>query len=269
MKKEKVISFTIDVDRDAAFPMQGRVEGITRGKGKASFESSARGLADLCKTLYALRIPGTFFFEAKTALELEKVMDLKKLMKEHEVGVHGLEHEDFTGKNTGITLTGEEKSQRIREALSIVKKVFPEHFIRGFRAPYLHVDGEVIEALKENKFDYDSSFSGKGFKPSKINELPISEWVDSRGKKMSGYLWALMEGKRKVSEYVDEVRKDDSEIIVLATHSWHSVHSVINGPLPRSICEANSQKVYNLLKQLKHDYKFVTANQAIKNQPSC
>jgi len=93
-------AFTIDVDRDVNLPLPGKMEASSmerEGGARPRFTSSRRGLELLVDLLGEWGIRGTFFIEARTAKEVAKDLDLSDLVKGHEVGCHGFEHEDLTG----------------------------------------------------------------------------------------------------------------------------------------------------------------------------
>jgi len=240
--------FTVDVDRDAAWPQNGSSAAGTRHRLAPSFDSSRKGFLSLLQTVNNLDIPTTFFFEAATALELEPVT-----LKGHEVACHGLDHEDFTGKHTDKPFTRVERRTTLQNAMTLLENRFNVD-IDGFRAPYLGWDLDLLMAIAETGFSYDSSVVAGHLKNPPLPELYLPEWKDATGQKMSGYLWPLMEGKRAVSEYVDAVRKSveaQEPYVVLATHSWHTHCSIEHGELPEAESRHNALKVRQLLEGLK------------------
>lgn len=240
--------FTVDVDRDAAWPQNGSSAAGTRHRAAPSFESSRKGFLSLLQTVNELDIPTTFFFEAATALELEPVS-----LKGHEVACHGLDHEDFTGKHTEKPFTRVERRTTLQNAMTLLENRFNVE-IDGFRAPYLGWDLDLLMAIAETGFSYDSSVVAGHLKNPPLTELYLPEWKDASGHKMSGYLWPLMEGKRAVSEYVDAVRKSveaKEPYVVLATHSWHTHCSVESGELNEPDVRANVERIRQLLVGLK------------------
>ncbi|MBI2445577.1 polysaccharide deacetylase family protein [Candidatus Micrarchaeota archaeon] len=240
--------FTVDVDRDAAWPQNGSGAAGTRNRSAPSFESSRKGFFSLLETVNDLGIPTTFFFEAATALELEPVS-----LTGHEVACHGLDHEDFTGKHTEKPFTRVERRTTLQNAVTLLENRFKVE-IDGFRAPYLGWDLDLLMAIAETGFSYDSSVVAGHLKNPPLPELYLPEWKDAAGQKMSGYLWPLMEGKRAVSEYVDAVSKSvvaGEPYIVLATHSWHTHCSVERGELPEAEARFNVQRVRQLLEAVK------------------
>ena len=267
----KKICFTIDVDCDAAWPLEGATHAVTKGHSKPLFDATQKGLVALTQLLDELHVNATFFFETRTAIELSKRLDLNNLMKSHEVGAHGFNHEDYTGEFTGMCWTREEKKCLLASSKNELQKIFPSHEIIGFRAPYLHADAELMELLHEVGFTYDSSFeednARKLSEPRGVKEIKISAGRDARGNKISGYLWQLMEGKRRAEEYiklVQEAKQETSEPIVLATHSWHSHYSISRGALPQEQAKENVGKIRKLLCELKQKNEFKKTSEVIE-----
>ena len=241
--------FSVDVDRDAAWPQNGIASAGTRHRAAPSFDASRKGFFSLLETVNELSIPTTFFFEAATALELEPVS-----LQGHEVACHGLDHEDFTGKHTEKPFTRVERRTTLQNAVTLLENRFKVE-IDGFRAPYLGWDLDLLMAIAETGFSYDSSVVSGHLKNPPLPELYLPEWKDASGQKMSGYLWPLMESKRSVSEYVDAVRRDvekNEPYVVLATHSWHTHCSVERGDLTAAEAAQNVQTVRSILTQLKN-----------------
>ena len=240
--------FTVDVDRDAAWPQNGSAAAGTRHRNAPSFDASRKGFFALLEVVNELQIPTTFFFEAATALELEPVS-----LQGHEVACHGLDHEDFTGKHTDKPFTRVERRTTLQNAKTLLENRFDVE-LEGFRAPYLGWDLDLLMAIAETGFSYDSSVVSGHLKNPPLDELYLPEWKDVSGQKMSGYLWPLMEGKRTVLDYVDAVRKAVEQAepyVVLATHSWHTHCSVERGDLPAAEAQQNVRTVHTLLTQLK------------------
>ena len=92
--------FTVDADRDVNIPIPGSVAAgsIDRGSGTGPrFSSSERGMRILAELLDGLGVRGTFFMEGRTA----EVTDCSFLAG-HCIGLHGYDHEDLTGAQTGV-----------------------------------------------------------------------------------------------------------------------------------------------------------------------
>ncbi|MEM4255229.1 MAG: polysaccharide deacetylase family protein [Candidatus Norongarragalinales archaeon] len=274
--KKTLVAFTIDVDRDAADFIKGIEQGGTRtAKGvseKASFDASAAGFAEILLVLDGLGIPATFFLEGNAALELENKIGRKLLhamAKKHEVGSHGNAHEDYTGEGTGVKMSREDIEKSIEQSSKSIRRVFSIR-PQGFRAPYLHYD-EALDTIIRRSFDYDSSLYGKKVSCERgFCRVPVFEDVDAKGKRITGYLWPLMEGKRTVQDYlalVDKALKQEVELIVLATHSWHHRYSFGKGRAKtKSRAEADLRKIALVLKKIKSNPKveFSTLSAALK-----
>ena len=103
----RAVAFTVDVDRDVNLACQGEICSISNGGKHPRFDSSARGLQMITGLLEEMGVRGTFFWEGRTAEVLSERMDVRDLMRHQEVALHGYDHEDFTGKETGIVLDRE------------------------------------------------------------------------------------------------------------------------------------------------------------------
>lgn len=245
----RTVCFTVDVDRDAAWFKEGTHRAITFGSEKAVFEASCEGLVELVNMLNELKMRATFFFEARTALELSESLDLRALVKNHEVACHGFDHEDFTGELTGVRLSRESKKAILLDAKSMLERIFGTR-VSGFRAPYLHADDELLELLKETGFAYDSSLVSDGVvkKIRGLYEIPFLKGGDG---KPSLYLWKLMEGKEEAGAVAERVKRALSEkgFALLATHSWHAHRSVEEKHAREKAC-ANIEKIRVLLEEI-------------------
>ncbi len=260
------IVFTVDVDRDVAWPEQGSHKAGSRHSSSPSFDSTRKGFFALLSLANRLKIPTTFFFEAATALELGPVS-----LGRHEAACHGFDHEDFTGELTGKPFTKEKAKETLKAAKASLEKKFGSN-INGFRAPYLKWNRALLEALAEAGFAYDSSVVEGTLAKPPLPELFLPEWRDSNGRKMSGYLWPLMEGKRKPEEYVKAVGKavvKKQPYVVLSTHSWHTHCSVEKGALSAREAESRLGLVEKVLEGIGGlpGTTFCTGFEAISRQP--
>jgi peptidoglycan/xylan/chitin deacetylase (PgdA/CDA1 family) len=249
---ERIACFTVDVDCDVAWHCEGKKHAVTRGQEKAFFDASREGLISLVDLLNELGTKATFFFEARTAVELNKCVDLKQLMEGHEVGCHGLEHEDFTGALTCVKMSRGEKKQDILTAKAVLEKIFGRR-IKGFRAPYLNCDDELLGVLAEAGFEYDSSLvnaEGILYKTSGLTEVPLL--AGSNGKPLL-YFWKMMEGKESAEEFLEKA--SGKTFLLLATHSWHLVKKA-NGT--RADVEGNKRVVRKVLENVASNAVFET-----------
>ncbi len=249
-------AITVDVDRDVNQACKGRTAAISspvNGSDQPRFSSSRKGLELIVAAMNDLEVRGTFFFEATTALEISKSADIAELMQGHEIACHAYDHEDLTGLDTGIRIDREEVDDILERSIGVLDSLFGEGR-RGFRAPYLHSNDELMESLKEHRFLYDSSvveemrdgqirpYLTKGGLP----EVPIASSRDGRGKKIVGYLWPLHEGKRPIGDYLQMVDGFRDGLLVLSTHSWHPVENFCDGQQ----CELDVQKGMDDLRTL-------------------
>lgn len=232
----RAVAFTVDVDRDVNLACQGDICSVSNGGKHPRFTSSAKGLELIADLLEEMGIKGTFFWEGRTAEVLSEGMDLKEIMRRQEVALHGYDHEDFAGKETGILLDRESTGAILDMGTSALDRVFGKGE-RGFRAPYQRVTDFLLDELRARRFLYDSSdtvelvegrvvpYRNKNGLP----EVPVCWSRDGRGKKIVSYLWPYHEGKRPITDYLDLVDGFQDGLLVIATHSWHPVESYCSG----------------------------------------
>jgi len=232
----RAVAFTVDVDRDVNLACQGDVCSISNGGKHPRFESSARGLELIAGLLEEMGVKGTFFWEGRTAEVLSEKMDLKDVMRRQEVALHGYDHEDFSGKETGILLDRKSTGAILDKGTGVLDKVFGRD-VRGFRAPYQRVTDILLDELGARDFLYDSSDTvelvegkvGPYRNKNGLPEIPVCWSRDGRGKKIVSYLWPYHEGKRPMADYMDLVDDFQEGLLVVATHSWHPVESFCSG----------------------------------------
>ncbi len=230
------VAFTVDVDRDVNMACQGEICAVSNGGERPRFTSSAMGLERISHLLDEMGVKGTFFWEGRTAEVLSEGMDLVGLMRGHEIALHGYDHEDFAGKETGLPLDLESTKNVLDKGTAALDRVFGKG-ARGFRAPYQRVTEVLLDELQARNFLYDSSdtvelVDGK-VRPYRnkngLPEIPVIWSRDGRGKKIVSYLWPYHEGKRQISDYLDLVDGFQDGLLVIATHSWHPVESYCSG----------------------------------------
>jgi peptidoglycan-N-acetylglucosamine deacetylase len=233
-------SFTVDVDRDVNQACEGQVCAVSAprdGNNAPRFASSAKGLETIVDVLDSLDIKGTFFFEARTAREISKEIDLPSLMKGHEIACHGYDHEDLTGHKSGVRLDHNQIDDVLERSTSTLREIFGSTRF-GFRAPYQACDENIEKALFDKGFIYESSkvrsLQEGPIWPyrtaSGIIEVPIASGTDRSGKKIVGYLWPMHEGKRTADDYVHLMGQFDDGLLVIATHTWHMIENYCSGP---------------------------------------
>ncbi len=267
--------FTVDVDRDVNVAEQGRYDSAStvRGTETSSFrtESSARGLQLIADLLDDLGMKATFFLEGDTLRAIARKVDVRELLASHEVGCHGVCHEDITGESTGICLTGLEIESLVSESASIVKDVAGKD-PAGFRAPYLHTNSETLAILAMKGFKYDSSktFTIKQGRigPYRLEEgiweLPVARGLDAKGKHIVSYLWPMHEGRRKPDDYLDLALGIKQGCLVIATHSWHIVETYGGGLLNDDQVRDNLSHVRRVLEGVRDmGLEFHTGSDAV------
>ncbi|MFA5313991.1 MAG: polysaccharide deacetylase family protein [Methanomassiliicoccales archaeon] len=250
-------SFTVDVDRDVNQSCDGQVCAVSAprdGSNAPRFASSTKGLETIVDVLDSLDVKGTFFFEARTAMEISRTVDLPSLMKGHEIACHGYDHEDLTGHKSGLPLSRAQVDDVLERSISVLREIFGS--VRfGFRAPYQACDGAIEEALFDKGFIYDSSkvrsLQDGPIWPyrtaSGIIEVPVASGIDPRGKKIVGYLWPMHEGKRTVDDYVHLMEQADEGLLVMATHTWHLMENFSSGLYSKEEAKRQKDLLHELL----------------------
>jgi len=257
LKAMRRCSFTVDVDRDVNQACQGQVCAVSAprdGDDRPRFASSAKGLETIVDVLDSLDIRGTFFFEARTAMELSKHIDLPSLMSGHEVACHGYDHEDLTGQKTGVHLDQGHVEEILERSISSIREIFGSSRL-GFRAPYQACDGNVDRMLYEKNFVYDSSrtqaIQDGAVWPYRneigLVEAPVASGIDKNGKKIVGYLWPMHEGKRNVDDYVHLIGQFEEGLLVIADHSWHMAENFSSGAYGMEEAKKQREAVRELL----------------------
>lgn len=233
----RAVAFTVDVDRDVNMACYGEVCSVSNGGTGPRFDSSGRGLGLITELLEEMGISGTFFWEGRTAQVLAGRMDVAGMMRRHEVGLHGFDHEDFSGRDTGIPL---DRAQ-VMSVLDMGERALADVFgrrSRGFRAPYQRLTDELVAEMTDRGYLYDSSetveMESGVVRPhalsSGLMELPVCWSRDRAGRRIVSYLWPYHEGRRPIDDYLELTDRFREGLLVLATHSWHPVETFSHGP---------------------------------------
>lgn len=254
----RAVAFTVDVDRDVNLVCQGQVCSISQPRGGDSsprFSSSLSGLKALLEVLEEAGVPGTFFWEGRSAETLSRSLPLRDLMAGHEVAAHGYDHEDFPGAGSGIPLDREGVRAVLERTEEALKGAFGVR-ARGFRAPYQRTSRPLMDELVERGYLYDSSDTLRMVDGSVhpfrrgdgLMEAPVCWTLDRRGKKIVSYLWPYHEGKRPIEDYMDLLDGFQDGLLVLATHSWHLTESFCSGPHSEDEVRQGKEDLLGLLR---------------------
>ncbi|MCL2031784.1 MAG: polysaccharide deacetylase family protein [Methanomassiliicoccaceae archaeon] len=246
----RALCVTVDLDRDVNIRIPGsRAAGsIDRGIGAGPrFSSSDKGLSLLADLFDEIAIKATFFAEAATLRRVDA-----GLLSGHEVGIHGVEHEDLA------SIEGtDEKRAILKEASEAVKDAVGRE-PSCFRAPYMGADRETIGMLPEFGIGIDSSLyrpMSPSLMPEKMDcgvwEMPVPEGRDAAGKKISAYLWPMHESKRAPEDYIRMASSMEEGAFVLATHTWHIVESRERGIMSVKEIEQNIGNVRKVLEGIE------------------
>ena len=248
------IFLCVDFDRDAAFPALGHKHAVSQPKQaemqyiladpekSAEIQGSIEGFDQILSVLIQKKIPTVFYFEARTIDLISKRHPefLERLNQSFfEKGVHGYDHEDLVGEETGLPLEKQEEFNLIKKAKERIEELFSTEVI-GFRAPYMRLSENTQKILKDLDFVYDSSIyqeSDKAIIPYSdehgVIEFPVIKTPkESLMKGMYTYLWPLFEGKRGIKEIVSNYIQlihnstEDNTYISINLHSWHFAYNI-------------------------------------------
>lgn len=263
------VAISLDIDPDANSAVEGRHDALSSPieYGEIRVDACKKGLQKIFELLEKYTIDATLFYEARTAqILIEDGMDLPKLSERHEIACHSLKHEDFLGKVSGLPMDEKSSEKTISEAKDILEKIF-ERDTKGFRAPYTRINRTVVKVLEQLGFQYDSSeiatlgtgWAGKPYPleafDSSLLELALPSFHDAKGKKMSSYLWAIFEGRRVSSEYIDAVvqARDVAKhgLFVFSIHPWHLYVDYRGNQFGKNQVRKNLENLESIFSQLK------------------
>lgn len=259
----RTVCFTVDLDRDVNVRPDngGKAMSLDRGSGtRPRFVSSAKGVPILAEMLDDLHIKATFFAEATALRETEAFEHLGG----HEIGLHGLDHEDLT------SMTSDNAEKTLQEASDIISDIAGKR-PTGFRAPYMRMNESIYPILEKIGIRYDSSQyvdispNVRPYKIGNITEFPVTQGTDAYGKKIAAYLWPMHEGKRDPQDYIDLAMKMNDGVFVIATHTWHMVESREYGPMSDAEIEQNILNTWDVIEQLLDEgFRFKTMDSAFR-----
>ena len=245
----KALCVTVDLDRDVNIRIPGEpaAGSIDRGSGTGPrFSSSMRGLSILAELFDEMSVKATFFAEAATL----SVADAS-LLSGHEVGIHGVEHEDISA------IDGAEGKSAILEEASAAVKDAVGRAPECYRAPYMSADDETIRLLPDIGIKIDSSRYAElqnVFMPERIGmgiwEMPVPKSVDSQGRKISSFLWPMHESQRKPEDYIAMASVMEEGVFLLATHTWHMVESREKGMMSEAEVKRNIGNVRKVIEEI-------------------
>lgn len=265
------LCFTIDLDRDVNDAVIGSSKAISMDRGQGTeprFSSSAKGAEILMDLMDDLGMKCTIFAEARTL----RATGVGRTISKHEVGLHGLDHEDFTGARSKVFLGYGEMREITERAMAMIRDDVGRS-PRGFRSPYMDPNEEMLDFLHEYGIVYDSSryeYVGRNtdVKPSEsygLMEVPVPKTEDARGKMITSYLWPMHEGKRIPKEFVDLGNRIYEGTYVVCTHSWHMAETRSGGPMDETQIRANYDNVREVLSRLIDcGYTPMTVEESVK-----
>ncbi|MBO4798876.1 MAG: polysaccharide deacetylase family protein, partial [Candidatus Methanomethylophilaceae archaeon] len=117
----------------------GRAAAGSAGGAEPRFSSSVKGAEIILDILDEIGMKAVFFAEGRTAGKGFPGIS------SHCIGLHGYDHEDFSGMRTGIRFSREEKRSILRAGYEAVSDALGKPVC--FRAPYMVYDPEIISML--------------------------------------------------------------------------------------------------------------------------
>ena len=250
------LCFTVDLDRDVNDAVIGKAAAISMDRGQGTeprFSSSEKGAGIIMDLMDDLGMRCTFFAEART---LRKT-GVGKIISKHEVGLHGLDHEDFTGARTKVML-GHGDMREITERAMVMIRDDVGRSPRGFRSPYMDPNEEMLDFLHEYGIVYDSSRYEYVSRNTDVRrseayglmEVPVPKAEDASGKTITSYLWPMHEGKRGYRDFVDLGNRIYEGTYVVCTHSWHMAETRGGGVMGPQEIRENYDRVRSVLSDL-------------------
>lgn len=265
----RALCVTVDFDRDVNRAVPGRRGAVSSEDMTCRTVSTMEGSILLSEMFDDLGIRATFFAEAAT-LQLVGASSLSG----HEVGLHGYDHEDFSGHVSGLPMTVPEIEDVMERSVSAVKDAVGTA-PKGFRAPYMRTHGPLMAMLKDYGIEYDSSeYSDLGrvmlpYRKWGITEIPVPKGRDASGRAVAAYLWPMHEGSRSPEDYADMGSEMEEGVFVIATHAWHMTESRKGGIMGPEELERNLSNVRKVIESfLDAGYGSMTMLKAAVSFPS-
>ncbi len=235
------VALTVDVDPDANRPEPGRTDAVSAGAGgRVSLRACRQGLEALAALLEELHLPCTLLWEARSLRVLARTAPrlVHSLVenKACEHGCHGLRHEDFAGRDSGLPIGGQQTLEIMQEATRIVTGETGRR-PAGFRAPYCRLTPGLRRALAALGYSYDATLmrtpgshwpltaSRLRGTDGRVWELALPRGRDRSGRPITGYLWQLLEGRRRPEDHVEFAARAagmcSGGLLQVALHPWH------------------------------------------------
>ncbi len=241
----RALCLTVDLDRDVNLPVEGRTAAgsVDRGAGTAPrFASAERGLELLSGLLDELGMRATYFAEAETLAAVDGIGHLSG----HETGMHGVAHEDLTALGDG------DAADVLRRSAEAVADAVGRRPV-CFRAPYMKADARIRGLLGGLGVRIDSSeyapaaAAARPYMLDGLTEVAVPEGRDRDGRRITGYLWPMHEGRRPPADFIGLPAGLEEGVIVLATHTWHLCESRDRGIMDPETVAANLGDVREVL----------------------
>ena len=228
-----------------------------------SYKGMEEGLPLLVHLLNVYDIPATFFVLGETA-EVYPA-EIEELSKNHEIGCHGLHHEDLRA------LSYEEKIESVEKATKILEELSGD--ITSFRAPGHSCNSELLDVLIKNGYSIEASACKEFFYPYYPSE---TDWLQQGDLNLlrvpishtPSYFCSPLTYPRSWIECYSEALEIQGNYkirtIVIGLHPWEFVHIRAPGyELYTQACGEYTRDEFESLLKFLHirRVKFVTLRQ--------
>ncbi len=145
------ICITVDMEQDIPPIMQ-------------TYKGIEIGIPYLLNIFKTYKVKATFFATGNIADKYPKIIS-EIINRGHEIGCHGMWHEDLSASNY------QDKSNRISEATRIIEDIVGEKIV-SFRAPYHLINAELLSVLESHGYLIEASKFQKSEVRSQKSDMP-------------------------------------------------------------------------------------------------
>lgn len=251
-KSPVYVLITIDTEQDLV-PFLETYYGIEKGVPK------------LLSLFADYDVKATFFVTGDVALKYPELV-LRVKNNGHEIGCHGMYHEDF------IKLNDTEKKEIIKIATITLENITKDKVV-SFRAPYHSADIELIKILQSNGYLVEASATGKFSYPYHPSE---DDWLKEGNMSILRVPISLtptyfypspLYNRSWIQAYQYVILSQTGKgvkIVVIGLHSWEviKIDAEGHGDYTRATGNYTFNNLQQLLEYLKDEnIKYITMNE--------